>query len=180
MQIAESKTRTSYPLHYNKIVKKTVVTILLWILFLVFLSLSFLPAIFITTDELGITQTKYYDILSIIFIGMFIFIITITLLSYLYQRWYFAVYFYEIFDDVLTIKKGPIAPREITIPWERVQDVYVDQDIFDRLFGLYDVHLSTATVMSGMQAHIDGVDKNAAEGLRREILDHIKNRLAKK
>lgn len=82
--------------------------------------------------------------------------------------------------DYLVIKKGPITPKEITIPWERIQDVYVDQDIFDRIFGLYDVHLSTATFTSGMQAHIDGVEKEAADGLREELLEKIKNRISKK
>jgi putative membrane protein len=101
------------------------------------------------------------------------------LLIYLYQRWYFAVYFYDLTPDFIQIRKGPITPREITIPYERIQDVYVDQDLLDRIFGLYDVHLSTATISSGMEAHIDGLEKQAAEGLRTVLLETVKQRISK-
>lgn len=98
----------------------------------------------------------------------------------MYQKWYFAVYYYDIREDFIVIKKGPIAPKEIIIPWERIQDIYVDQDVFDRMFGLYDVHLSTATIMSGVQAHIDGVEQQAADGLREALLSKIKNHISRK
>src|SRR5262249_20790193 len=98
-------------------------------------------------------------------------------LVYLYQRWYFATYFYELDADFIQIRKGPITPREITIPYERIQDVYVDQDLLDRMLGLYDVHISSATMASGMQAHIDGVEKQAADGLRAKLLAVVKERI---
>ena len=97
---------------------------------------------------------------------------------YLYQRWYFAVYYYDIQPDYLIIRKGPITPHEITIPYERFQEVYVDQDIWDRMFGLYDVHVSSATIFSGMQAHIDGVKKGAADGLKAVLLSKVNQRIA--
>lgn len=111
--------------------------------------------------------------------GIFVVLFVEILLTYFYQRWYFAVYFYDLTPDFIQIKKGPITPREITIPYERIQDVYVDQDLLDRIFGLYDVHLSSATVSSGMEAHIDGVEKQAAEGLRAILLETIKQRISK-
>ncbi|MBI2577599.1 MAG: PH domain-containing protein [Candidatus Wildermuthbacteria bacterium] len=98
----------------------------------------------------------------------------------MYQKWYYAVYFYDLNDDYIVIKKGPITPREITIPYERIQDVYVDQDLLDRIFGLYDVHLSSATVASGMEAHIDGLEKQAAEGIRALLLQTVKERISRK
>ena len=116
--------------------------------------------------------------------GLLIFIVIIILaviffLTYLYQRWYFATYFYDLTSDFVQIKKGPITPREITIPYERIQDVYVDQDLLDRIFGLYDVHISSATSASGTQAHIDGVEKQAADGLREALLETVKQRIGK-
>ena len=99
---------------------------------------------------------------------------------YLYQKWYFAVYFYDLTPDFIQIKKGPITPKEITIPYERIQDIYVDQDILDRLFGLYDVHLSSATVTSGIEAHIDGLEKKEADGLKTVLLDTVKQKIGRK
>ena len=49
----------------------------------------------------------------------------------------------------------------------------IRQDILDRLLGIYDVHISTATVSSGRAAHIDGVEKDCAEKVRKIILDRI-------
>lgn len=104
----------------------------------------------------------------------------IPVLAFLYQRWYFAVYFYDLTPDYIVIRKNPITPKEITIPYERVQDVYMDQDLLDRFFGLYDVHLSSATVASGMEAKIDGVEKEAANGLRNLLLQKVQERISKK
>src|SRR3990167_7909338 len=103
----------------------------------------------------------------------------ILLVVYLYQRWYYAVYFYDLTPDYIVIKKGPITPVEVTIPYERVQDVYVDQDLFDRIFSLYDVHLSSATISSGMAAHIDGVEKESADGLRAQLLKTVSEKISK-
>ena len=89
-------------------------------------------------------------------------------------------YFYDLTSDYIVIKKGPITPQEITIPYERIQDVYVDQDLLDRILGLYDVHLSSATISSGMAAHIDGVEKQASDGLRAMLLQTVNERISRK
>ncbi len=172
MQIAQSKTREQFPLSYKKIMKKTIAsTITSTVLLLVFWgSLPFMLGS-IGQDAIGWLGTATF--------GIFGFLFVVILLTYLYQRWYFAVYFYDLTNDFIQIKKGPITPREITIPYERIQDIYVDQDILDRIFGLYDVHLSSATVSSGMEAHIDGVEKQAAEGLRAILLETVKQRISK-
>ena len=172
MQIAQSKTREQFPLSYKKIMKKTIAsTITITILFLVIWGfLAFM---------LGSIGQEAIVWLGIATFGIFGFLFVVILLTYLYQRWYFAVYFYDLTPDFIQIKKGPITPREITLPYERIQDVYVDQDLLDRIFGLYDVHLSSATVSSGMEAHIDGVEKQAAEGLRSILLETVTQRISK-
>ncbi|MBI3620050.1 PH domain-containing protein [Candidatus Roizmanbacteria bacterium] len=180
MEIATSPTRDKYPLSPKKIIKKTITSMIAWLFVLGFfvLMVSGMIAGIMADSNQGITT-----IFGAIFTGLFVFaflFIVIGTLTYLYQRWYFAVYYYDIRDDFIVIKKGPITPKEITIPWERIQDVYVDQDIFDRMFGLFDVHLSTATLMSGMQAHIDGVEQQAADGLREVLLGKIKSRISQK
>ena len=86
---------------------------------------------------------------------------------------YFRRYFYDADLLTITIRKGIIAQKEVTLPFSQITDVYVDQDIFDVLFGLYDVHISTATQESGEQAHIDGVCKKDAAALKQLIMDGI-------
>lgn len=73
----------------------------------------------------------------------------------------------------LVIAKGVFSRNEVTLPMNRIQDVYVDQDILDRIFGLYDVHVSSATAASGFLSHIDGVNKANSEALKELLLDAV-------
>ena len=153
-----SKTREQFPLSRRKILKKTLSGTIGWII----LGLIFWGLIaFISGTVTELTTNGGYFLVgfsTIVIVGLLVIILGLT---YWYQSWYFAVYFYDLTPDYIVIKKGPITPREITIPYERIQDVYVDQDLLDRIMGLYDVHLSSATISSGMEAHIDGVEKLA-------------------
>jgi len=172
MKIAMSKTREQFPLSEKKIIKKTIkvnlvldiIVLVIWIIAAVTISFSGGAS----GGVLGVTT-----------VATLVFLILFFSVTYLYQKWYWAVYFYDLTDDFIIIKKHPITPREITIPYERVQDVYVDQDLLDRFFGLYDVHLSSATISSGMEAHIDGVEKQAADGLRKVLLETVQRRISK-
>jgi len=168
-----SKTQLQFPLSSKKIIKKTIVNSIIFII-LGIVGLFSLVAVSLT----GISATTSY-VLPLIILNI-LGILVLILLVYFYQKWYFNTYFYDLGADFIIIRKGPITPREITIPYERVQDVYVDQDLFDRFFKLYDVHLSSATSTSGMEAHIDGVEKNSADGLRTILLETINQRISRK
>lgn len=168
MNIASSPTRDKYPLSTRKIAKKTLVGSLAWIIIIAILY----PIIGVSFLYTGSTS----DFITTTLVCLLILGIVCGI-TYAYQYWYFMVYYYDLNQDYIVIKKGPITPREITIPYERVQDVYVDQDIFDRLFGIYDVHLSSATISSGMEAHIDGVEKEGADGLRQLLLETVSKKL---
>ena len=96
--------------------------------------------------------------------------------QWFYEHKYFDAYFYDLDKDFLKIKKDWITPRETILPYEKLQDVYVDQDLFDRIFGLWDVHVSTATMASGMEAHIDGVNQENANKIRELLLDKIRGK----
>lgn len=172
MEIAQSKTREQFPLSYKKIIKKTIASTIAYAILL----LVIWGAI---TFTLGSAGEQFLNWIGLASFGFLFILAVIFLLTYLYQRWYFAVYFYDLTPEFIQIKKGPITPREITIPYERIQDVYVDQDLLDRIFGLYDVHLSSATASSGMEAHIDGLEKEAAQGMREILLQIVKERISK-
>jgi putative membrane protein len=94
-------------------------------------------------------------------------------LSAWYINVYIRTYFYDAGEGFLTIRKGVFTPSEIHVMYQKIQDVYVDQDIFDRIIGLYDVHIASATVTSGIEAHIDGVDAATADALKNFLLSSI-------
>ena len=169
MKIAISKTREQFSLNEKKPLKKTLSSIIsALVLFIILLAIGIFCSAFLCYSF----STVF---MWIILIG--ILLTAACFLVYQYQLWYFQVYFYDLTDDFIIIRKRVLTPREITIPYERVQDVYVDQDLLDRVFGLYDVHLSSATISSGMEAHIDGVEKAAADGLRKVILEKVSEKI---
>lgn len=166
-----SQTKQLYPLHNNKIVKKTInrslsyfITVLLWGIFIFFFVNKFLVDKINT--ELLLTILWSYPLFSLFYI----------ILVYFYELAYFYNYYYDIKEDRVVIKKGVFNQEEVNIPFEKIQDVYVDQDILDRILGLYDVHISSATILSAILAHIDGVDKKSAEGLKNLLLEKIRNK----
>ncbi len=174
MDIAHSKTRDQFPLSTKKILKKTFVGSLGFLFLFFYFGIGAIIAAVAARSALGglsFALAGGFTLAGLAIVASAIFLV------YLYQRWYFSVYFYDLTPDYVVIRKGPIAPREITLPYERIQDVYVDQDVFDRILGLYDVHLSTATMTSGMEAHIDGVEKAAADGLRSQLLATLQQKL---
>jgi len=83
--------------------------------------------------------------------------------KYLYEVEYYKKYYYDLNEDVLVIKKGVFGSRELLVPLERIQDIFIDRDLLDRFFGLYDVYVSTATSRSILNAHLDGLDAQNAE-----------------
>ena len=90
-----------------------------------------------------------------------------------YHILYFFSYSYDVDEKNIHIKKGVVAKKEITLPFAKITDVYIDQDILDVIFGLYDVHFSSPTEQSGRFAHIDGIDRRGAVQLRALVLDRI-------
>jgi membrane protein YdbS with pleckstrin-like domain len=169
MEIAMSKTRQQFPLSERKPLKKTIPLLLIFAVGLILV----LPAGSFLRNSLGWSTAKVSLWLSLaeVFLG------AVCFFYYLFQTWYFQVYFYDLTDDFIIIRKRVFTPREVTIPYERVQDVYVDQDLLDRIMGLYDVHLSSATISSGMEAHIDGLEKQAADGLKIAILEKVSEKI---
>lgn len=116
---------------------------------------------------------------SLVIVGITIYLtmfISLMILEAFYIKAYIKYYFYDTDSDFITIKKGVFSPTEIHVQYQKIQDVYVDQDIIDRVMGLYDVHIASATVNSGIEAHIDGVDAETAERLKNTFLQKIKER----
>lgn len=164
MKIASSPTRDKYPLSTRKIIKKSLGS---WI------GLFVIGGIVATIS--GVISESFGPVVPIMFV-----VFLLMVLSYFYQKWYFAVYYYDLTEDYIVIRKHPITPHEINVPYERIQDIYMDQDIWDRIFRIYDVHISSATFSSGMVAHIDGLAKEHAEGLKNEMLSIVKQKIQRR
>jgi membrane protein YdbS with pleckstrin-like domain len=165
----ESKLKNQYPLSprkfKKKMIEKTIVLFFVSVLFAVFAAIM----IFSINQSVDLSKT--------ILLSAFIFVILFALLMTIYGiyvHYYIKTYYYEDEDGFLTIRKGVITPSQIHVQYAKIQDVYVDQDLLDRIFGIYDVHISSATYTSGIEAHIDGVNKASAEALKNLFLHKIR------
>jgi len=164
-------TCEQYPLSKKKILKKSISTISAAVIIL--LSLLLLPLLFKIAFHSAFSALVPESAVALFSgVGVFLVILAIivTGLEVLYQYWYFKTYFYDLTENVLIIRKNPITPAEISIPYEKLQDVYLDQDFIDRVLKIYDLHISSATVTSGKAAHIDGLDIDNAMKLKALIL----------
>ncbi len=162
--IEKNKTPTCirWPILHQKVVKKTIVT-MVSIIWAVAFTLFFFSSIII--QILGSNAT----------IGLLMLSFGLCAISiYSYEQLHFNRYFYDLQNDYLVIKEGVFTYGETTLPYSRIQDVYVDQDVFDQLFGLYDLHISTASGQSSLTAHIDGLSYESSENIKRQILDYMK------
>ncbi len=171
MKIAMTAAREQFPLSPMKVAKKTIIGTFGFVVWLLMVYAITWVALIFGTGEFAFPLTT---------LGFVAVVPIIIVLDYLYQRWYFAAYFYDLNPDYLVIRKGTITSQEITVPYERFQDVYVDQDILDRIFGLYDVHIASASISSGIEAHIDGLGTQAAEQLRMLLLQKVRERITRK
>ncbi len=152
--------REKYPLDAKKPLKKTIVKSFWYVIAILFL-------LFIFSFDLGLPKISSYGLGAILLVVVPI---------YVYEIFYMKFYFYDLVGKSLVIRKGVFSRSEITLPINRLQDVYVDQDILDRIFGLYDVHVSSATSISGRLSHIDGLNKQNAEPIKKLILYNIHRR----
>jgi membrane protein YdbS with pleckstrin-like domain len=154
--------REKYPLEKSKPLKKTISSIFPFLLVVLVFAIS------------GFSFLKEGDIaISMIIYGLIGLFFLYIILKYIYEVFYLKYYFYDLVGKNLIIKKGVFSRNEITLPINRLQDVYVDQDILDRIFGLYDVHVSSATIISGNLSHIDGLNKENSDFIKNIFLSGI-------
>jgi len=172
------------PLSSKKIIKKTVArTLPIIILILCFGYPLFTLIIYgmftgeKIASEIQNIKPSYASLLPpifLIFLPVIAFCFLLFILIYIYEYYYYKLYYYNFDEEKGLIKKGVIKQATGFIRYERLQNVYVDQDFFDRLFGLYDVHYETAGETSGFYSHVDGLNKENADILTQFLLEKMK------
>ncbi|MCX6775781.1 MAG: PH domain-containing protein [Candidatus Micrarchaeota archaeon] len=155
----------------KKVIKKTLAATI----FLIMTYLLALAVYLFYPDIISQTLSPLIVIDNIIIILAITFVIFLAMtLNILYHYIYYKTYYFNIKEDVLVIRKGVFMPDEISIPYNRIQDIYVNRDFLDLILGLYDVHVSSATAESALDAHIDGVTHKNAVKLKEMVLDKVK------
>jgi len=157
----------TYPLDPKKPLKKTIERLRYWVGLLVIWIGMIVISARVNPVAFSLISPLVIILIAVVLIAM------LALATYIYELFYLKYYFYDIVGSTLIIRKGVFSRNEITVAFNRLQDVYVDQDILDRLFGLYDIHVSSATITSGTLSHIDGLPKDHAKVIKELILKKI-------
>lgn len=162
-----------YPLESRKVVKKVIERCFSLIIFIIVI-LAFFGIPLILKSSGGF---RYFSTFFFLFLGTLLVVILLVCITIILQILYYRYYFYDVTEKEIIIKKGVVSRKEVIVPFSKIQDIYVDQDFLDRIFGLYDVHLSTAAAAMGsyMLAHMDGVNALNSEALKKMLIERVRS-----
>jgi uncharacterized membrane protein YdbT with pleckstrin-like domain len=159
--------RKTIPLQRRKILKKSLSGVMSA------LGISFLAGIVLYFVIRFDTDRQIIEDPAIAWVG-FAFLVSFLLMSRMVYQWlYYLTYFYDMDEKNFIVRKGVITRKEVTLPFAKITDVYIDQDILDVLFAIYDLNISTPTVESGEFAHIDGLSRKGSTKLKELIIEKM-------
>ena len=166
------------PLSSKKIIKKTITRYIKWFWFLL---LFIFPILFGFYSSLTMEKSTCSMLppsmpssycgqpgtspIPKIILAALLSVVILLIPILIYEYFYYRLYYYEFTEDKATIRKGVVSRATGLIRYERLQNIYIDQDFLDRIFGLYDVHYETAGEKSGFYSHVDGLNKENADKL---------------
>ena len=170
-------TSKIYPLQYRKILKKLLVMEVsasdegrrMWRTLIGIIFLMGLLFIAVGNSVGQESEQQFNAVFTIYFLA----VLMIVLGMIIYEWLYVITYFYDVGETFLRIRKGVLIRREVSVPYNQIQSVDVDQDVFDRILGLYDVHVSTAAEKYLLVPHIDGLSYKGAEKILELIHQEI-------
>ncbi|OHD05536.1 PH domain-containing protein [Sphingopyxis sp. RIFCSPHIGHO2_12_FULL_65_19] len=122
-------------------------------------SLQFLPAVAV----LGFTKNWAYIVPAI----------AAFLLISLLAAWFHWLRFrFRVGDDAVVIESGVLARQHRTIPFDRIQDVSIEQGLVSRALGIAKVGFETGAGGKENDASLDAIALDAAQALRTTIRAH--------
>ena len=108
-------------------------------------------------------------------VGLVAFLLLI--LCYIWARWTYRFWGYQLGEDAIKIEKGVIQKKYISIPYERVQNIDIYRGILARLLKLSELHIQTAGYSgnySRTEGDLPGLGVQAAEQLREDLIKRAK------
>ena len=127
-----SALQQQFPLSGRKFWKKMVPKIIISLFFSVVAS-AVITMIWTSFLDLHTLHPQVDSLVIPIAIGTAVLIFLVVIFLYaLYFNAYIRRYYYSTDSDFITIKKGVFTPTEIHVQYQKIQDVYVDQDKIGR------------------------------------------------
>lgn len=109
-----------------------------------------------------------------------IIILAFLIFSWIWARWTYHFYRYELRDDGFRKESGVIWKKYVTIPSDRIQNVDIYRGLIARILGLSDLHIQTAgangqesrygSFETGAEGRLPALSRQVAEQLRDELI----------
>ncbi len=133
--------------------------------------------LFFGTPFILVLRPLYFTLGVVIAAGFILLLISVWIIMF-YNR-----YTYLINDDGVEIRRGILWKKDVTIPYNRIQNIDIDRGPIEQLVGIYKMNiftagtgsLSSSTLSSGMfgaEGYLPGID-NPGE-IRDRILFRVK------
>ncbi|MFH1470407.1 MAG: PH domain-containing protein [Candidatus Micrarchaeota archaeon] len=95
-----------------------------------------------------------------------------------FEYWYYGEFLkkfaFELRNDHFFSRKGVFKASYTMLRYERIQDIHINQSIFEMLLGLWNVSIFTATATGRGSENIPGLSKDSAEAFKTALFQKIK------
>ena len=110
-----------------------------------------------------------FDLLVFVIVSLvFVFILSI----YAYIQYYYFEYSFDFEKSEFLVKKGWLKKTKLSVPFEKIQQVNINQNIIHKVFSLYEIQMDTAG-SKDTEVDIKAVSKEIAEDFK-QISEPIK------
>ncbi len=110
--------------------------------------------VLIIKDDGGTPPTSLWPIIWGIIFG---FAIILLALTYIFDGMYYRNFSYEISEKFITIRYGRLTRTKTTIPFSRIQNIAIYQNIRDRWLKIYTVKVETAGSSAAVSSSQKGI-----------------------
>ena len=94
-------------------------------------------------------------------------------LIWLFAKWTYHFYRYELGEKGFQEESGIIWKVYNTIPYGRIQHIDIYRGVFDRILGLSCLYIRTAGITYLPEGRLPGLSTSDAEQLREELLNRV-------
>ena len=99
-------------------------------------------------------------------IALILFIVGLSLVAiYSYLDYYYFTYRFDFDKSQFLINKGILKKTKLSIPFEKIQQININQSVIHRLFNIYEVQMDTAG-SKDTEVDIKAVSKQISEDIK--------------
>lgn len=128
----------------------------------------------------GEVDSVFFSFLQMLPLWLIVLFIIFLVVSYILSTLTYKYWKYQLTDTAVSVEKGIIWKKYISIPYDRIQNVDIYRGVLARLMGLSDLQIQTAGYAgdpkhgSSSEGRLPGLGVEEAKALRDTLLQKVK------